>query len=648
MPAAPERQAARDFCLMRYLRTVLRFGWPYLRRYWPRMAAGIALGVLFGLLNASFIWATETIFERLDPEEAKAAAQPASPESAGAAGRSGGLLRRRAEELKAAVNGWIDPWLPLAGRRADARQIIGGLLLLPLLVGLRGYLGYLSTYCTSWVSYRMVRDLRVDVLAKLHSLSLDYFQRSTTGDLITRINNDTSALHRCLVLGLADLAKEPVTILCLISYLAIKSPRLTLLVVVFAPLCVIPLRVLGRKVRRANVGVVSSLVSQASLLVEAITAIRVVKAFGLEEEQIRRYAEFNTRQVHHSMKITQAREMVNPLIELISMLGLGVLVVAIFYSATSVPELVGFLTGAVLLFNPIKKLGAVHVLFKETSVGVDRLTQVLNEKPTVGEPEKAKPLPPFTREIRIENVSFAYADKPVLEDINLVIPRGHKLGVAGESGSGKSTLVNLLFRFHDPSQGRIRIDGADLRDVSVADLRSQMALVSQEIVLFDMTVAENIACGKPGATRAEIEAAARAAFAHDFIMKLPQGYDTRIIERGENLSGGQRQRLCIARAFVRNAPILVLDEAMSALDAQTEAEVQAAIERLEENRTVISVAHRLATLRSMDRIVVMDKGRIVEEGTFDELLAKGGLFAGMARRQGIEASLPSPVASAVK
>jgi len=226
----------------------------------------------------------------------------------------------------------------------------------------------------------------------------------------------------------------------------------------------------------------------------------------------------------------------------------------------------------------------------------------------------------------------------VLEDIHFTIPRGFKLGIAGESGSGKTTLVNLLFRFYDPTAGAVKIDGLDLREVSLRDLRRLMALVSQDVILFDQTVAENIACGKPGATRAEIEAAARAASAHEFIRELPQGYDTRVGERGLTLSGGQRQRIAIARAFIRDAPILVLDEATAALDSQAEAEVQAAIDRLSVNRTVICVAHRLSTLASMDRIIVLAGGRLVEEGAFEELLQRGGVFAEMASRQGIRAS----------
>jgi subfamily B ATP-binding cassette protein MsbA len=299
--------------------------------------------------------------------------------------------------------------------------------------------------------------------------------------------------------------------------------------------------------------------------------------------------------------------------------------------------MIGFSTGLVILFSPIKKLAALHVLFQQTAVGVDRLFQLFREQPTVRNKPDAKPLLGFKDSLVFESVNFSYADKPVLQNLSLVIPRGLKLGVAGESGSGKSTLLNLIFRFHDPTGGAVKIDGVDFRDLVLHDLRSHMALVSQEVVVFDQTIAENIACGKPNATRADVEAAAKQAYAHEFILQLPQGYETRVGERGVTLSGGQRQRLVIARAFVRNAPILVLDEATAALDSRAEAEVQKVIDQFAAHRTVICVAHRLSTLASMDRIVVLSEGRIVEQGTFQELLRAGGAFAEMAQRQGIRA-----------
>jgi ABC-type multidrug transport system fused ATPase/permease subunit len=283
---------------------------------------------------------------------------------------------------------------------------------------------------------------------------------------------------------------------------------------------------------------------------------------------------------------------VNPIIEIISAFALSALILYIAFRNIQFTDLLTFLGGTAIMYTPIKRLSQVHVVFSQASVAADRIGQVLLEQPSVRDPAHPRPLGRFEREIVFDRVGFRYDDRPVLVDFSLAVPRGQKLGVAGESGSGKSTLVNLLFRFYDPQSGSIRIDGLDLREVAEADLRSQLALVSQDIVIFDLTVAENIACGRPGATRAEVEVAARDAFAHEFIMALPRGYDTPVGERGVTLSGGQRQRLSIARAFVRNAPILVLDEATASLDSQSEREVQVAIERLEQNRTVLCVAHR--------------------------------------------------------
>jgi subfamily B ATP-binding cassette protein MsbA len=350
---------------------------------------------------------------------------------------------------------------------------------------------------------------------------------------------------------------------------------------------------------------------------------------------VQRFRDLSRRVVHFAMKAVRAREQVNPIIETITTLGFGLLVIYIVDQQRRIDDMVAYLTGLVLFYTPIKKLAGLHVLFQQTRVGVERLTQILAEQSSVKQHPQAKSVPAFRSAVTFDKLSFSYGHAPVLHNIRLEIPCGQKLGVAGESGSGKSTLLNLVFRFYDPTDGAIRIDGLDLREAQISELRNQMALVSQEIVLFDETVAQNIAYGKPGATREEIEAAAKAAFAHDFIQRLPQGYETRVGEKGVTLSGGQRQRLAIARAFVRNAPLLVLDEATASLDSEAEAEVQAAIDRLEENRTVICVAHRLSTLANMDRIVVLSRGRIVEEGSFDELLRRGGAFAEMAARQGI-------------
>ena len=627
---------------MKDLLAIFQFGRIYLGRYWTRFAAGVLLGVLFGLTNASFVWATKTLFERLEPVPVAKSLQPEASRKATPPARQAGYLKERLREINLVMQSVVDPWLPKIGRTIDNRQIIGGLLFLPILVAIRGYVGYLSSYCLGWVSERVINDLRLDVLVKLNSLSLDFFNRSTMGDLLTRITGDTGMLHKCMTFGFSDLIKEPVTLVSVFVGLCLLDWRLTLFTSVFMPCCMVPMIILGRKAQRASREGLKANISQSSLLVEALSSVRIVKAFALEDQQSDRFRRLSRQLIHHGMKGVQAKELVNPLIETISMLGLGVLIVYIFYTQTTTSDLVAFLTGVLLFFTPIKKLASLHILMQQTRVGVDRLIKIMAEQPTVKEAPHPKPIQHFRHQIAFEGLSFAYSQpspgqeaKWVLKDINLTVPRGMKLGIAGESGSGKSTLVNLLLRFYDPTRGAVKIDGLDIRELALGDVRQLMALVSQEVIVFDQSVAENIACGKKGATREEVEAAAQAAYAHDFILRLDQGYDTRLGERGVTLSGGQRQRIAIARAFIRNAPILVLDEATASLDSQSEAEVQAAIDHLAENRTVICVAHRLSTLATMDQVIVLSQGEIVEQGSFQALVRAGGPFAAMAARQGI-------------
>lgn len=619
---------------MNHLRAILRFGAPYLRRYWLRLALGVLLGVMYGVSNGAAVWGARVVFERL----AGTPSTLATPNAAGAPpGEIADEQQKRVARLDRAAREALDPWLPAAGRPPGWQQALGVLILLPSLMAMRGFAGYFSNYFLTWVSERTVSDLRVDLMTRLSGLSLDYFSRARSGDLITRVNADAAILQSALGSRMADLVKEPFTILSILALLVALNPSLTLFVLVFLPLCAIPIGKLGRKAREAGRRVALASTQQAGLLVEFLAGIRVVKAFGLENPQRERFRKLAWELFGQGMKAMRAREMVNPIIELISAFALSALILYIAFQGVRFTDLVTFLIGTATLYTPIKRLSQMHVVFAQASVAAERIGQVLQERPTVEDPPQPRALSRFDRIIEFDQVAFGYDERLVLRDFQLVIPRGQKLGVAGESGSGKSTLVNLLFRFYDPTAGRVRIDGIDLRELASAGLRSQLALVSQDVVIFDLTVAENIACGRPGATREEVEAAARAAFAHDFIRALPQGYDTPVGERGVTLSGGQRQRLSIARAFVRNAPILVLDEATASLDSQSEREVQAAIERLEENRTVLCVAHRLATLLNMDRVITLSEGRIVESGTPAELLRAGGPFAAMARLQGIDA-----------
>jgi subfamily B ATP-binding cassette protein MsbA len=608
--------------------SVLGFGWSYLRRYRSRLLASILFALLFALTNVSFIWATRTLAGRFAPESKPAQVSPKKPSA----------FRERLQFLDEKARRAADRWLPRSGERITWHHFVGGLFFLPLLVGARAGSDYLNNYCIGWVSERVVRDMRLDLMEKLSALSLDFFNQWKTGDLITRINTDTLNLLRALRVGGADLIKESITLVAVFTGLLLLDWKLTLFSIVLLPLCLFPLFVLGKKARRATKASLKANVSQSSQLVELLSSIRVVKAFGLEGQQLERFRRTSKDLVHAGMKGVKAKELVNPIIELISVTGLGLLLIYVFKSGRSGQDVAGFLTGVALLFLPIKKLAGLHILFEQAGVGVVRLQEILQLEPTVKEAPQPMRVSEFKNAVTFENVTFAFGEKVVLRNFTLRIPRGFRLGLAGESGSGKTTILNLLYRFYDPLRGCVKLDGADLRKLSVFDLRQLMALVSQEIVIFDQTVAENIACGRQGATRAEVETAAKAAFAHDFIMQLPFGYDTPVGERGVTLSGGQRQRLAIARAFIRDAPILVLDEATAALDSKSEAEVQAAIDRLAEHRTVICVAHRLSTLAVLDHIIVLSEGQIIESGSFEELLQTGGTFASMAARQGIFAA----------
>ena len=610
---------------------VLRFGWIYMRRYWVRLAFAVLFGFVFALSNGSFMWATKTLSERFKEKPDETVTEKISSDAPTLSTR----IKAQLKELNQSVKTTVDPWLPRVKQPLSWRQIVGMLLFLPLLIFVRSGADYLNNYCMGWVSERVIRDMRLDIMDKLSSLSLDFFNRSTTGDLLTRINVDTQNLLRAMRQGLSDLIKESFTVVVVLIGLLCLDWKLTLAVVVLLPACMLPLIILGKKARRAMAASMKANISQSSQLVELLGGIRVIKAYNLEAAEMERFRKTSGQLVHAGMKGVQAKELVNPIIEIVSMVGLGALLLYIFHTGRSGEDVISFITGILLFFLPIKKLAGVHVIFEQASVGAERLMEILAEQPKVVEAASAKSVPDFKKELRFDNVSFAYKEAPVLSDFSLAIPRGWRLGVAGESGSGKTTLVNLLFRFYDPTHGAVIIDGLNLREASLIGLRNQMALVSQDVTIFDQTIAENIGCGRPGATRAEIEAAAKDAFAHEFIMAQPQGYDTRVGERGVSLSGGQKQRVGIARAFVRNAPILVLDEATAALDSKAEAEVQAAIDRLSENRTVICVAHRLSTLATCNEVIVLSQGRLVERGSYQELLKAGGSFAAMAAKQGI-------------
>ena len=590
------------------------------------MALGIFLSLLFGVFNASFVWGSKALFSRMEPKDKNATTEEVQTSSLG----SGAIQ---------SLDNFVDPLLPQKGEALNWTTAVGGLLFLPLLVGLRGLTNFLSGYCMVWSSMYAIRDLRLELHNKMQSLSMDYFQKKEIGQHTVMLNRGMESLQRCMEFGFGEAIKEPFAILAITAALFIMDWQLALFGLVFVPITIIPITLLGRRIKKLSKKAYDQSSDQDSLLIQVYTNMRTVKAFCLEQLQMKRFAKIYQNLARLGIKHIQAKLVVNPSVEVIGVFGLGLVILFVFHTGKSAPDLVAFLTGGLLIYQPIKKMGTFNALVQEAMVGVERIQAVQNTAVTVTETPKALKLETFKESIRLENLTFSYGDELVVKDVEVEVPKGAKLGVVGESGAGKSTLVSLLLRFYDPTEGRITIDGVDIREVSFESLRGQMALVSQEVVIFDQTVAENIACGKLDASREEIVGAANAANAHEFIENLPEGYDTRLGEQGTRLSGGQRQRIAIARAFVRQAPILVLDEATAALDSKAESEVQGAIDRLEEGRTVICVAHRLSTLRGMDRIIVLSAGSVIEEGGFTELLERNGEFAAMARKQGISATV---------
>ena len=635
-----------EFCGMARVLLIFRFSWPYVRKHRWRLYGALLAGAIFGLSNAGVLWLTRTVLERLNPEDAagqELVSNDARSSDASFFQRSfprTAAAESMAGSAKASVAEVVDRWFPKMGSPVTVFQLLGALLGLPLLVSIRSGGEYLSAYWMSWVGERMVNDLRVEVLETLSRLSLNYFNQAKMGDMITRINGDTLALQNCISIGVKHSVTDPVTILAVFAYLVFTDWQLMISTALLLPVCLVPVILYGRKARRASTDKIQTNVTQSSLIVEMLSAIRVVKAFALEEREVARFRRLSKRLFGYTMRGVRSQEIVGPIIETVSMAAVGMLIVFVVETERSAPDLITFFIGLIMFYMPIKKLAKLHVFFEQASVSVGRLQNILAETPEVQDSPQAASIQTFSKSIQFENVSFVYhratPSNMALQNIRLTIPHGQKLGIAGESGSGKSTLIHLLFRFFDPTTGAVLFDGKDLRTLKVKDCRKLLSLVSQDIVVFDQSVAENIRCGRLNATKKEIIQAARQAHAIEFIEKLKKGFETRLGERGATLSGGQRQRIAIARAFVRNAPILVLDEATAALDAQSEAEVQTAIDKLAQNRTVICIAHRLSTLRAMDKIIVLQKGRIAEQGAYPQLLSQNGPFARMGQRQGIQ------------
>ncbi len=520
----------------------------------------------------------------------------------------------------------------------SAWQVFAVAFLLPIVMAARGTFDFLGTYLMNWVGLRVVMDLRARVFEHLQSQSLDFYTGAQTGELISRVTNDVGLVQASISNVIEDVIKQPVTLVSVLGWLLYTDWKLTLAALVLFPICLVPIIIFGRKTRKASLASQEHQAALLSVLHEAIVGLRVIKVFSMEDREAGDFRELCRRVFGQRMRVISARALSTPIIEIVAGLGAGVAFVYAFHAHIAGSELISVCIGLFSLYEPVKKISRVHLQIQESMGGTERIFQLLDQKPTIVELPSARALPRLQKAIRFEHISFRYERAPdgrngtVLDDVDVEIPAGSVFAIVGASGAGKTTLFNLVPRFYDPTGGAIKIDGFDIREATFKSLREQIGLVTQETFLFNDTVANNIAYGKPGATLEEIVRAAKQAHAHDFISQMAKQYDTVIGESGMKLSGGQRQRLAIARAILKSPPILLLDEATSALDTESERAVQAALDELmwgggaRKQHTMLVIAHRLSTVRHADRIIVLEQGRIVEQGTHDELLARGKTY----------------------
>jgi len=523
--------------------------------------------------------------------------------------------------------------------RADALLIVCVFLVLAFFG--KNLFRYLSMYFLAPLRNGIVRDLRNKLIKKMLDLPLSYFSEKRKGDLMSRISVDVLEVEASIIGVVEAIAREPLVMIGSLAFMIYVAPQLLVFVLALLLFSGLIIGGVGRSLRRQSGAVQTRMGMIGSVVEETLGGLRIIKGFNAEVWQQNRFNRENTRYADALTRLTQRRDLASPLSEFLGIVAVSVILWVgskqVFSGEISAATFITFLYAFYNIIEPAKHLSSASYSIRKGLGALERVEAVLDAPEHIKDGEKTRPVDGFREKIEFRNVTFRYqnAERPALEGINFELPHGKIVALVGASGAGKSTVADLLPRFYDVDDGQILLDGADIRTFRVFDLRALMGIVSQEAILFNDTIRNNIAFGNETATAADIEAAAKAANAHEFIAVLPEGYDTNIGDRGSKLSGGQRQRLTIARALLKNPPILILDEATSALDSESEQLVQAALDRLLQNRTALVIAHRLSTVQHADEIIVMEAGRIAERGTHESLLAKGGIYRKLVELQAL-------------
>ena len=510
----------------------------------------------------------------------------------------------------------------------------GPLIWIPILVVViylfKGASTYGQTLLMNFIGLRIIADLRNKLYQKIQMQSLSFFTKHPTGLLMSRITNDVGSIQGAVSDAVTSIFKDSFTLIALVFVIFYQDWQLALIAMLVFPIIIIPIAKFGKKMRNVARSSQITMGSLNTLLHETISGTRIVKAFGMENYENRRFAEENERFFKLNIKSVSINAASSPFMEFLGGIGIAAVVLygglQVVKGASTPGTFFSFLAALIMLYEPVKRLTNVNNTVQQGIAGAQRVFEIIDMEPEVGNKPDAVVLGRIEKGIDVQDVTFRYETTPVLHNINLSIKAGEVIAFVGMSGGGKTTLVNLIPRFYDVTEGRILIDGQDIRDVTVESLRAQIGIVTQQTILFNDTVRNNIAYGDIERTEEEIVSAAKAANAHEFIIQLPDGYNTVIGEAGTKLSGGERQRISIARALLKNAPILILDEATSSLDTEAEIEVQSALDNLMAGRTTLMIAHRLSTIRNADRIVVLVNGQIVEMGNHDTLLEKRGEY----------------------